>query len=81
MKWSGGRYFEPPQVNVGDDAIEKFLDLVLVAATICRQHLANKIPMKQLNQEEWREYDNTKNSQSAPKHSSQQIKKSAIMII
>ena len=61
MNCSDGRYFEPPQVNIGDDASEKFLDQVLAAATICRQHLANKIPMKRLTQEQWREYSNTTN--------------------
>ena len=62
MKCSGGQYFEAPQVNIGDDATEKFLDQVLAAATICRQHLANKIPMKRLTQEQWREYNNATNS-------------------
>ena len=52
---------EPPQVNIGDGAAEKFLDQVLAAATICRQHLANKIPMKQLTQEQWRGCNNTTN--------------------
>ena len=41
MKCSDGQYFEPPQVNIGDEAAETFLDKVLAAATICRQqHLA-----------------------------------------
>ena len=62
MKCSDGQYFEAPQVNIGDDATEKFLDQVLAAATICRQHLANKIPMKRLTQEQWREYNNATNS-------------------
>ena len=61
VKCSNGRYFEPPQVNIGNDATEKFLDQVLAAVTICRQHLANKIPIKQLPQEQWREYNNTTN--------------------
>ena len=52
---------EPPQVNIGDDAAEKYLDQVLAAATICRQHLANKIPMKRVTQERWREYNNATN--------------------
>ena len=60
MKYSDGQYFEPPQVNKGD-AAEKFLEQVLASTTICRQHLANNIPMKQLTQEQWREYNNTTN--------------------
>ena len=52
MKCSDGWYFEPPKVNTEDDAAEKVLDQVLAAATICRQHLANNIPMKQLTQEQ-----------------------------
>ena len=46
VKCSDGRYFEPPQVNIGKDAAEKFLAQVLTAATICGQQLANKIPIK-----------------------------------
>ena len=46
---------------MGDDAAETFLDHVLAAATICRQHQANKIPMKQLTQEQWKEYNNATN--------------------
>ena len=61
VKCSGGRYFEPPQVNMGYDAIEMFLDRVLAVATICRQQLANKIPMKRLTQEQWTEYNNATN--------------------
>ena len=61
MKLSGEQYFEAPQVNIGDDAAEKFLDQVLAAATICRQHLTNKIAMKRLTQEQWREYNNATN--------------------
>ena len=61
MKCSGRRYFEPTQVNTGDDTAEKSLDQVLTAATICRQHLANNIPMKWLTQEQWREDNNTTN--------------------
>ena len=37
------------QVNIGDEAAEKFLDQVLATATICRQHPANKIPMKTID--------------------------------
>ena len=51
MKCSDGQYFWPLQVNIGDDAAEKFLDQVLAATTIYRQHLTNKIPMKRLTQE------------------------------
>ena len=61
VKCNDGRYFEPTQVNIGDDAAEKFLDQVLAAATICRQHLDNKIRMKRLTQEQWREYKNATN--------------------
>ena len=61
VKCSDGRYFELPHVNIADDATEKFLDQVLAAATICRQHLANKIHMKWLTQEQWRQYNNTTN--------------------
>ena len=46
---------------MGDDAAERFLDQVLSAATICRKQLANKIPIKRLTQEQWREYNNAKN--------------------
>ena len=58
VKCSDGQYFEPPQVNIRDVVAEKFLDHVLAAVTICRQHLANNIPMKQLIQEQWRKYNN-----------------------
>ena len=84
VKCSDERYFEPLQVNIGDDATEKFLDQALAAATICRQHLANNIPMKQLTEEQWNNTkSNTKNNttmsptaRSAPNHSSLQIKMS-----
>ena len=56
MKCNDGQYFEPPQINMGDDAAEKFLEQAFTAATICRQHLANNVPMKRLTQEQWREY-------------------------
>ena len=46
VKCSDGRCFEQFQVNIGNDGAEMFLDQVLAAAIICRQHLANKIPMK-----------------------------------
>ena len=55
VKCSDGRYFEQPQVKKVDDAAETFLDQVLDAATISRQHLSNKVPMKRLTQEQWRE--------------------------
>ena len=51
VKCSDGRYIEPPQVNMGDDAAENFFDQILVTATICRQHLVNNIHMKRLTQE------------------------------
>ena len=51
VKCSDWQYFEPPQVNIGDDAAEKFLDHVLAAAAICRQHLAHNISVKRLTQE------------------------------
>ena len=77
VKCGDGRYFERAQVNIGDDAFEKFLGQALAAATICRQHLTNKMPMKRLIQEQWREYNNATNLNL----SSQQIKKSTITII
>ena len=61
MKCSDRQYFEPHQMNIGDDADEKFLHQILAAATICRQHLTNKIPIKRLTQEQWREYNNATN--------------------
>ena len=61
MKCSDGQYFEAPQVNIGDDAAKKSLDQVLAAATTFRQQLANKVPMKRLTQEQWREYNNATN--------------------
>ena len=61
MKCSDGQYFEAPQANIGDDATEKFSKKVLATATICRQHLPNRTPMKQLTQEQWREYNNSAN--------------------
>ena len=61
LKRSDGQYVEPPQLNIRDDTAEKFLDHVLAAATICRQHLANNILMKWLTQEQWRKYNSTNN--------------------
>ena len=48
-------------MNIGNDAVEKFLDQFIAAATICRQQLANKISMKQLTQDQWRKYNNAMN--------------------
>ena len=56
-----GRYFEPREVNMENDAFENCLVQVVATATICRPLLANKIPMKPLTQEQWREYNNTMN--------------------
>ena len=81
VKCSDGQYFEAPQVNIGDDAAEKSLDQVLAAATICRQHLANKIPMKRLTQEQWREYNDATNCLICSKPFIPADKKSATMII
>ena len=61
VKFSDVRYFEAPQVNIGDEITEKFLDQVLAAATISIQHLADKIPMKQLTLEQWRKCNNATN--------------------
>ena len=61
VKYSDGQYSKPPQVNIGDDGAEKLLDQVLAAATIFRQYLGNKIPIKWLTQEQWREYNNVMN--------------------
>ena len=62
MKCGDGQYFEPPQVNIENDIAEKILEQVWAAATICRQHLANNISMKQLTQDQWREYNKATNS-------------------
>ena len=48
IKCSDGQYFEPPQVNIGNHVTEMFLEQIWAAVTICRQHLANNIPMKRL---------------------------------
>ena len=61
VKCSDGQYLEPAQVNIKDDTAEKFLGQLLVAATMCRRHLTNEIPMKCLTQEQWREYSNATN--------------------
>ena len=61
LKCSDEQYFEAPHVNMGDDVAERFLDQVQVVATVCRQQLANKIPMKRLFQEKWRKYKNVTN--------------------
>ena len=54
VKCSDGRYAEPPQVNMGDDTVEVF-EPGPSCSNICRQHLANTIPMELLTQEQWRE--------------------------
>ena len=59
VKCSDRRYFELTIKNMRDDTAEKFLDQVLPAATICRQHLASKIPIKRLTLEQWSEYNVT----------------------
>ena len=61
MKCSGGQYFELAKASIRDDATEKFLEQVLASAIICREHLANKISMKRLTQEQWKEYNNAMN--------------------
>ena len=61
MKCRDARYFALPQVNIGCDVTEMFLGQVLSTATICRQHILNKIPMKRLTQEQWREYNTVRN--------------------
>ena len=61
LKCSDGQYFKVAQVNIGDGTAETFLYQVLAAAAICRQHLANKIPMKRPTQEQWREYNDATN--------------------
>ena len=61
MKCSDRRYFEPPQLNRGDDKADKFLEQILVVVIICRQHLANNICMKWLTQGQCREYNNATN--------------------
>ena len=48
---------EPPQVYKEDDTAEEYLDQVLAAATICRQHQTNNILMKRLTQEQWKKYN------------------------
>ena len=45
-------------MNIRDDTTENSLDQVLATATICRQHLANKAPMKWLILEQRRGYNN-----------------------
>ena len=55
------KIFEPINVNLGDGIAEKILDHVLAAATIFRQHMTNKILMKHVTQEQWREYNNATN--------------------
>ena len=81
VKYSDGRHFEAPQVNIGDDAAENFLDQGLAAASICRQHLANKISTKWLTQEQWREYNNATNCSICAKPFNSADKKPATAII
>ena len=52
MKCKDGEHSESLQMNIEDDAAEKFLYQILFVGTICRQHLAYKIPMKWLTQEQ-----------------------------
>ena len=59
MQWLAILWTTPKEY--GNDAPKQFLDQVWAAATICGLHLASKIPMKQLTQEQWREYNNSKN--------------------
>ena len=59
--WNAVMYDTLKHPNIGDDTAEKLLDQVLAVATICRQHLANKVLMKRLTQEQWREYNNATN--------------------
>ena len=49
VKYGDRQYFEPPQVHMANQAAETFLGQILAAAGICRQHLANKTPIKRLN--------------------------------
>ena len=75
VKCSDGGYFEPPQMNIGGDATEIFLDQVLDAATICREHLANKILMTLLTQEYGGNTTTPRTAGSVANHSGQQVKK------
>ena len=62
-------------MKIGDDTAEKFLDQVLTAAITCRQHLANKSPIKLLIQKQWREYNNATNCSTYTKPFKSQYKK------
>ena len=81
VKCGDGRYFERAQVNIGDDAAEKFLGQALAAATICRQHLTNKFLWNGLPKNNGGSTTTPQTARSVPNHSSQQIKKSSITII
>ena len=59
--------FEPSQVNIGDKTAENFFDQFLATETICRQHLTNKIPIKWLTQQQWRECNHTTNCSTCVK--------------
>ena len=81
VKCSDRKYFEPPQVNIGDNTTEKFLDKVLATATICNNTL---IIISLSNSWPKNNGENTTKpptARSAPNHSSQQTKKSATLII
>ena len=54
---SDGKYFQPPEVNHGPDAAEKFLDQVMATSTKIRQYLKRKIPMERLTPEQWNEFN------------------------
>ena len=53
---SDQRFYQPPEVNFGCNAAEKFLDQVMAAAAKIRQTLEKKIPMIPLTREQWRHY-------------------------
>ena len=55
------RYWKTIRKDASFMGAKTFLDKVIAAATICRQYLANKIPMKRLTLEQWREYNNILN--------------------
>ena len=46
--------------------LKRFWDQVLATATICKQHLANKILMKRLTLQQWRKYNNATNCSIYP---------------
>ena len=75
VKCSYGQYLKPAQVNIEDDAAEKFLGQLLATTAMCRWYLANEIPMKCLTQEQWMEYNNATNCSIYANHSTQQKKR------